>query len=91
LLNFNASYNYLQSQNSASNVMKNRTYGPQLGGALSLPLYYGGNIRRQIGIARLEETTAGYNLQNIRLQVNAQLLVPMNALQLVDLERKTLW
>lgn len=92
LLNFNASYNYLHSQNSASNVMKNRTYGPQLGGALSLPLYYGGNIRRQIGIARLEETTAGYNLQNIRLQVNTQLLNALTAyeraLQLVGLEKK---
>ena len=89
---FNASYNFFQSDNSASNVMKNRTYGPQLGGALSLPLYYGGNIRRQIGIARLEETTAGYNLQNIRLQVNTELLNSLTAyeraLQLVDLEKK---
>jgi len=89
---FNASYNFFQSDNSASNVMKNRTYGPQLGGALSLPLYYGGNIRRQIGIARLEETTASYNLQNIRLQVNTDLLNSLTAynraLQLVDLEKK---
>lgn len=89
---FNASYNFFQSDNSASNVMKNRTYGPQLGGALSLPLYYGGNIRRQIGIARLEETTASYNLQNIRLQVNTELLNSLTAyeraLQLVDLEKK---
>lgn len=89
---FNASYNFFQSDNSASNVMKNRTYGPQLGGALSLPLYYGGNIRRQIGIARLEETMASYNLQNIRLQVNTELLNSLTAyeraLQLVDLEKK---
>jgi outer membrane protein len=91
-LNFSASYNYLQSQNSASNVLKNRTFGPQLGGALTLPLYYGGNISRQINIARLEEKTAGYNLQNIRLQVNTELLNALTAyeraLQLVDLEKK---
>jgi outer membrane protein len=90
-LNFNASYNYLRSDNSASNVLKNRTYGPQLGGALTLPLYYGGNISRQINIARLEETTAGYNLQSIRLQVNMELLNALTAykraLQLVNLEK----
>ena len=91
-LNFNATYNYLQSENSASNVLKNRTYGPQLGGALTLPIYYGWNIRRQIGIARLEEKTAGYNLENIRLQVNTDLLNALTAyekaLQLVNLEKQ---
>jgi outer membrane protein len=90
-LMFNASYNFLQSDNSASNVLKNRTYGPQLGGALTLPLYYGGNISRQIGIARLEEKTAGYNLQSIRQQVNTELLNALTsyerALQLVGLEK----
>jgi outer membrane protein len=91
-ITFNAGYNFLQSNNTASNVMKNQTYGPQLGGALTLPLYYGGNIRRQIGIARLEEKTAGYNLENIRLQVNTQLLNAYTAyeraLQLVELEKE---
>ena len=91
-LNFNATYDYLQSENSASNVLKNRTYGPQLGGALTLPIYYGWNIRRQIGIARLEEKSAGYNLENIRLQVNTDLLNALtayeNALQLVNLEKQ---
>jgi outer membrane protein len=91
-ITFNAGYNFLQSNNTASNVMKNQTYGPQLGGALTLPLYYGGNIRRQIGIARLEEITAGYNLENIRLQVNTQLLNALTAyeraLQLVNLEKE---
>jgi outer membrane protein TolC len=91
-LNFNATYDYLQSENSASNVLKNRTYGPQLGGALTLPIYYGWNIRRQIGIARLEEKSAGYNLENIRLQVNTDLLNALTAyekaLQLVNLEKQ---
>jgi outer membrane protein len=92
LITFNAGYNFLQSDNTASNVMKNQTYGPQLGGGLTLPLYYGGNIRRQIGIARLEEKAAGYNLESIRLQVNTQLLNALtayeSALQLVGLEKE---
>jgi outer membrane protein len=93
-ITFNAGYNALLSKNSASNVLKNQTFGPQVGGTLSVPLYYGGNINRQIKIARLEETTAGYNLANVRLEVNTQLLNALTAyeraVQLLNLEKENL-
>jgi outer membrane protein TolC len=93
-ISFNAGYYFVQSNNRFGNVLKNKTYGPQIGGTLSFPLYDGGNINRQIGVARLEEKTAGYNLENIRLQVNTQLLNALTnyerALQLLNLEKDNL-
>ncbi|MCX6250238.1 MAG: TolC family protein [Bacteroidetes bacterium] len=72
-VNLSAGYNFLQSNNSASTVTSNRAYGPQLGGTIFIPLFEGGNIRRQINVGKLQVKAAGYSLEGIRLDVTAQL------------------
>jgi outer membrane protein len=72
-VNFSAGYNFLLGSNSASTVSSNQTYGPQLGGTLTIPLFQGGNIHRQIKVGKLQVEAAGYHLQGIRLDVTAQL------------------
>lgn len=72
-LNFNASYNYYQSNSSASNVLENRTFGPQVGGSLTIPVYQAGNARRQINAAKIQLQSSQFNLENVKLQVNTEL------------------
>jgi outer membrane protein len=72
-LNFIASYNVQMNNNSASNVLTNRTYGPLVGGSLSIPVYQAGNNLRQVRAAKLQYQSSQYNLENVKLQVNTQL------------------
>ena len=72
-LNLVASYNYLQNDNSASNVLTNRTYGPLVGGSLIIPIYQAGNALRQVKAAKIELQSSQYSLENVKLQVNTQL------------------
>jgi outer membrane protein TolC len=72
-ISFSAGYNYLQSNNSVGNLLKNTSYGPTIGGTIIIPLYQAGNINRQITTAKLELQSEKYNLESIKLQVNIQL------------------
>jgi len=72
-LNFVAAYNYQLNNNSASNVLTNRSYGPLVGGSLSIPIYQAGNALRQIKTAKIQLESSQYNLDNIKLNVNTQL------------------
>ena len=91
-INFNVGYYFLNANSTSGTVLKNQVYGPQVGGSLTLPLYNGSNIKRQINVARLQEKTAGYNLDATQLQVNTQLLNALtnyeHAMQLMDLEKQ---
>jgi len=69
-ISFNAGYNYTQSNNSAGNLLKNNSYGPIIGGTITIPLYQSGNINTQIKTAKLELQSENYNLESIRLQIN---------------------
>jgi outer membrane protein len=74
VINFIAGYYFLETHTSAGNVMSNRTYGPQIGGTLTFPLFEGGNINRQVKAAKLDYQSAELGLEGIKLEVNAQLL-----------------
>lgn len=73
LINFRAGYYVSQTDNSAGNLLKNQSYGPQLGGSISIPLFQSGNINRQISTAKLEVQSAAYHLENTKLQVKKDL------------------
>ncbi len=47
VLGFSADYNYNRTQNGAGVTLFNRTYGPQAGLNVSLPLFNGFNLQRQ--------------------------------------------
>jgi len=91
VINVSAGYDFLESRNSAVTITSNRTYGPQLGGAITIPIYEAGNINRQIKSARLGFQSAGYALENIKRDVNTQLQNALtefeNQQQLLKIER----
>ena len=90
-LSLSAGYNVLLNDNTTGTVLKNRSYGPQVGGSFSLPIYYGGNINRQVRVARLQQQSSLYDLENIKTAVNTQLQNALSdyehAIQLLTLEK----
>jgi outer membrane protein len=91
-LSFNTGYTYLNSNNTASSLEKNQSFGPQFGGTLSIPIYQAGNAARQIKTSRIEMQTALYDLESAKLQVNSalqnSLTVYDNQLQLLEIEKR---
>ena len=90
-LSLSAGYDFLLSDNTAGTVLKNRAYGPQIGGSFNLPIYYGGNINRQVRVARLQQKSAVYDLESTKTAVNTQLQNALSdyehAIQLISLEK----
>lgn len=72
--NLSTGYNYSNSDYTASSVLKNRSFGPQIGGTLSIPLYQGGNALRQIRVSTIQLKTNQYNLENAKLAAYTQLV-----------------
>jgi outer membrane protein len=62
-----------QTDNPKSTLFLNRTYGPQVGGAITVPLYQAGNVSRQVAAAKLQLSSTEYELKNARLGVAGQL------------------
>ena len=89
---FNASYNFLQSNSDASQVLSNRSYGPQVGGSLVVPIYQAGNVLRQVKSARIQAASARIGLESTKLQVNTELQRALidfeDQQQLLKLERE---
>lgn len=73
ILSFKGGYYLSQTVNSEGSTLKNRSYGPQVGGTLSIPLYNGGETKRKISIAKKELQSAEYDLENVKLQMNTEL------------------
>lgn len=53
-LGLNAGYNYSRSQSQAGVALFNQGFGPTGGATLNVPIFQGGNIRRQVKVASLE-------------------------------------
>ena len=86
-INFSAGYNFLYTNNSIGNIDYNRTYGPMIGGELTLPLYNSGNINRQIKVARLQLQSNANLFEQSKLEVNTQL---QNAITDFEYQQKLL-
>ena len=86
-VNLSAGYNFLNSNSSISSVTSNRSYGPQIGGTITIPIFEGGNINRQVRVAKLELQSTGYNLESTKLDINTQL---QNALTEFENQQKML-
>lgn len=72
-LSFRGGYYLSQITNTEGSTLKNRSYGPQVGGTLSIPIYNGGETKRKISIAKKELQSAEYDLENVKLQMNTEL------------------
>jgi outer membrane protein len=90
-VDFTAGYDFLHSKYGIGNIRMNESYGPSVGGTLSIPLYQGGNVRRQVAVAKLQLESARIDFESTKLQVNTQLQFALtefdNQLQLLQIER----
>jgi outer membrane protein len=87
IIGINAGYNfYYTNKNSGTNTYS-RTYGPQIGGSISFPIYQAGNISRQISTSKILLKSTEYDLENTKIQVNTQL---QNALTDFEYQQKLL-
>ena len=90
-INFNANYGLSQTNNTLGTTSMNRSFGPQIGGTISIPVFQSGNTNRQIKTARIQIQSAEYDLQSVRLQVNEQLQNALtqfeNQQQLLNIEK----
>lgn len=68
-----AGYYASQTVNSKGSTLRSSSLGPQIGGTLVVTIYSAGENKRKENVARIQAKTAEYDLQNIKLQVNAQL------------------
>ncbi|MFZ4414108.1 MAG: TolC family protein [Bacteroidales bacterium] len=73
LINFKAAYYLSHTANSAGNLLKSQSYGPQLGGTISIPVFQSGKINRQISTAKIAVESASFNLETVKLQINNDL------------------
>jgi outer membrane protein len=71
-LNLAAGYGFLLTGNTAGSPLYSRKYGPSVGASVSVPLYQGGAIGRQITIAELSLESALYSLEDAQLQAVMQ-------------------
>ncbi|HEX3006338.1 MAG TPA: TolC family protein [Bacteroidales bacterium] len=90
-LDATAAYSFLNINNEVGSILRNQTYGPSFGARISIPLYQGGNARRQIKTAKIDLQSANWDLQNTRLLANSQLQNAFtefeNQLQLLTIEK----
>lgn len=68
-LSVNGAYSYNRTQSQAGFALFNQSYGPTGGANLSMPLFQGGNLRRQAKIASLQamRMQLSYDWQNTEL------------------------
>lgn len=72
-INFNSAYNYSQARNSAGNLLRNNSNGLTAGASLTLPIFQGGNINRQVKVAKIQYQSGIYSLDDTKLQLKKQL------------------
>jgi outer membrane protein TolC len=88
--NLNAGYNYLNSNNAegiASALKTSNSLGPIIGGTLSIPLYQGGNVTRQVSVSSIQLKSSEYGLENSKLALYTELV---NALTDFESQRNLL-
>ena len=89
-LSLSAGYGLTNSYNSASTILRNTLWGPQLGASLNIPIYQAGALNRQMAIAKIQQQNAEYSLESAKVQANTQLQNALTAFenqkQLLEIE-----
>lgn len=90
----NGNFNLAQSKNDAGFTLYNRNLGPSGNIGVAIPVFQGGNIKRQEKIAEINIKNQQIVIDQLKNQVNTSLVSAyynfQNALNLVDLEKSTL-
>ncbi len=85
--NFTTGYNFSNSDYTSYSLLNSHYLGPQIGGTLSIPLYQGGNAKRQIATSTIQLKSDQYSLENAKLAAYTQLA---NALTDFDAQKDLL-
>lgn len=90
----NGNFNLSQSKNDAGFTLFNRNLGPSGNVGIAIPIFQGGNIKRQEQVADIGIKNQQIVIDRLKNQVNTSLLNAFynfqNALNLVKLEKNTL-
>lgn len=90
----NGNFNLSQSRNDAGFTLFNRNLGPNGNIGIAVPIFQGGNIKRQEQVADINIKNQQIIIDRLKNQVNTNLLNAysnfQNALNLVKLEKNTL-
>ena len=90
----NGNFNLAQSRNDAGFTLFNRNLGPNGNVGIAIPIFQGGNIRRQERVADINIKNQEVIIDRLKNQVYTNLLNAysnfQNALNLVKLEKSTL-
>jgi outer membrane protein len=90
VLDLSAGYYVSQTNNSDGSVLNKRSFGPQVGGAVTIPLYKAGENKRKMAVAKLQLQSAEYDLEKVKLQVSTELQNTLtefeNQQQLIQIE-----
>jgi outer membrane protein TolC len=88
----NAGYSYSQSKNGAGVTLSNRGFGPSAGLGLTVPIFQGGNLRRQVRVASLNQlsTEIAYERQSTEIarQYRSTWAAYQNAVATYNLEEE---
>ncbi|MDP4207642.1 MAG: TolC family protein [Bacteroidota bacterium] len=72
-VSLNTGYNFSKTNNSVGSILENRSMGPLIGGSVSIPIFQGGNVKRQVSVARIQLQSAEYSLESTKNAINVQL------------------
>jgi outer membrane protein TolC len=80
-VNFNSAYNYSRANNSAGNLLRNNSSGLVAGASVTMPVFQGGNINRQVKVAKLQYQSGIYTLDKAKLQLKKELQAALDDYQ----------
>lgn len=90
----NGNFNLAQSKNDAGFTLYNRNLGPSGNIGVAIPIFQGGNIKRQERVADINIKNQQIVIDQLKNQVNTSLVSAyynfQNAVNLVELEKSTL-
>ena len=90
----NGNFNLAQSRNDAGFTLFNRNLGPSGNVGIAIPIFQGGNIKRQEQVAEIGIKNQQIVIDQLKNQVNTSILNAyynfQNAINLVTLEKNTL-
>lgn len=90
----NGNFNFAQSKNDAGFNLYSRNLGPTGNIGIAIPIFQGGNIKRQEKVADINIKNQQYTIDQLKNRVSTSLVSAyynfQNALDLVQLEKNTL-
>ncbi len=90
-VNFNGGYYFSGSTNNQGAILSNRSFGPQIGGNINIPVFQSGDLRRQINLSKIGIEKAEFNLESLKLETGTELLNSLtqfeNNKELLEIEK----